>query len=44
MTIQSNQQVSLVGKQAPDFNGQAVFDQEFQNVKLSDYKGKYLVL
>nr|YP_010337665.1 2-cys peroxiredoxin [Sahlingia subintegra]UNJ17250.1 2-cys peroxiredoxin [Sahlingia subintegra] len=42
--MQSNQQVSLVGKQAPDFNGQAVFDQEFQNVKLSDYKGKYLVL
>nr|QUE28174.1 bas1 [Sahlingia subintegra] len=44
MTIQYNQQVSLVGKQAPDFNGKAVFDQEFQNVKLSDYKGKYLVL
>lgn len=34
----------LVGNQAPDFEGIAVFDQEFKTVKLSDYKGKYLVL
>nr|QUE29510.1 bas1 [Erythrotrichia foliiformis] len=42
--MQNTQQIALVGKQAPDFGGTAVFDQEFQNVQLSDYKGKYLVL
>jgi peroxiredoxin (alkyl hydroperoxide reductase subunit C) len=34
----------LVGSQAPDFSATAVFDQEFVDVKLSDYKGKYVVL
>lgn len=35
----------LVGKQAPDFTAQAVMpDGSFQEVKLSDYKGKYVVL
>ena len=35
----------LVGKQAPDFSAQAVMpDGSFQEVKLSDYKGKYVVL
>lgn len=28
----------LVGGQAPDFEAQAVYDQEFVTVKLSDYK------
>nr|QUE29297.1 bas1 [Erythrotrichia welwitschii] len=42
--MQTNQQVTLVGQTAPDFSGTAVFDQEFQTIKLSDYKGKYLVL
>lgn len=42
--MQPNQQVSLIGKSAPDFTGTAIFDQEFQQTKLSDYKGKYLVL
>ena len=36
--------VPLVGNDAPDFSAQAVFDQEFVDVKLSDYKGKYVVL
>ena len=33
-----------VGQQAPDFTAIAVFDQEFQEVKLSQYRGKYVVL
>lgn len=34
----------LVGNPAPDFEAEAVFDQEFMNVKLSDYRGKYVIL
>ncbi|XP_076926883.1 2-Cys peroxiredoxin BAS1, chloroplastic-like [Bidens hawaiensis] len=34
----------LVGNQAPDFEAEAVFDQEFINVKLSDYIGKKYVI
>jgi peroxiredoxin (alkyl hydroperoxide reductase subunit C) len=33
-----------VGQAAPDFSATAVVDQEFQTVKLSDYRGKYVVL
>jgi alkyl hydroperoxide reductase subunit AhpC len=33
-----------VQKPAPDFKAQAVVDGEFKEVKLSDYKGKYVVL
>lgn len=31
-------------KPAPDFSGIAVVDGQFKDIKLSDYKGKYLVL
>ncbi len=34
----------LVGSVAPDFKAQAVFDQEFMEVSLSKYRGKYVVL
>ncbi len=34
----------LVGSTAPDFKATAVFDQEFIDVSLSQYKGKYVVL
>lgn len=34
----------LVGNPAPEFSAQAVFDQEFVPLNLSDYKGKYVVL
>ena len=35
----------LVQKEAPDFEAQAVMpDGSFKNVKLSDYRGKYVVL
>lgn len=33
-----------VGQPAPDFEAVAVYDQEFKTVKLSNYRGKYVVL
>ena len=33
-----------VGQKAPDFTATAVIDQEFQEISLSQYKGKYVVL
>jgi hypothetical protein len=33
-----------VGSEAPDFTAEAVYDQEFMTCKLSDYRGKYVVL
>jgi peroxiredoxin 2/4 len=33
-----------VGQSAPDFTATAVYDQEFKTIKLSDYRGKYVVL
>lgn len=35
---------TLVQKPAPEFKGQAVVGKEFKEVKLSDYKGKWVVL
>ncbi|KAG6437185.1 hypothetical protein SASPL_102096 [Salvia splendens] len=38
-------ELPLVGNVAPDFDAEAVFDQEFVRVKLSDYfKKKYVIL
>ena len=33
-----------VGLSAPEFTATAVIDQEFKTIKLSDYRGKYVVL
>ena len=33
-----------VGQMAPDFNATAVVDQEFKEITLSQYRGKYVVL
>ena len=33
-----------VGQSAPDFTATAVVNQEFKTIKLSDYRGKYVVL
>jgi peroxiredoxin (alkyl hydroperoxide reductase subunit C) len=33
-----------VGQAAPDFTATAVIDQEFKTIKLSNYRGKYVVL
>ncbi|WP_088893705.1 peroxiredoxin [Leptolyngbya ohadii] len=45
MTLSYSQQGCLrVGQAAPDFTATAVYDQEFKTIKLSDYRGKYVVL
>lgn len=33
-----------VGQAAPEFTATAVFDQEFETVQLSNYRGKYVIL
>nr|QJH88304.1 bas1 [Pterocladia lucida] len=33
-----------VGQQAPDFCAVSVYDQEFRQIRLSDYRGKYVLL
>jgi peroxiredoxin 2/4 len=33
-----------VGMPAPDFTATAVYDQDFKEIKLSDYQGRYVVL
>ena len=33
-----------VGQEAPDFSASAVIDQEFKDIKLSDFRGKWVVL
>jgi alkyl hydroperoxide reductase subunit AhpC len=35
---------AVVQKEAPDFTATAVVNEEFRQVKLSDYRGKYVVL
>jgi len=37
-------QLAKVGKEAPDFELTAFHDGSFKNIKLSDYKGKWLVI
>lgn len=36
--------LARVGKQAPDFEALAFFEGGFKTVKLSDYKGKWIVI
>ncbi|CAH9082622.1 unnamed protein product [Cuscuta epithymum] len=42
--VRASDELPLVGNIAPDFEAEAVFDQEFINVKLSDYIGKKYVI
>ena len=42
MTV--NEGCLRVGQAAPDFTATAVYDQEFKTIKLSDYRGKYVIL
>jgi AhpC/TSA family len=39
-----NMTLARVGKEAPDFEASAYTDGGFKNVKLSDYKGQWVVL
>jgi peroxiredoxin (alkyl hydroperoxide reductase subunit C) len=36
--------IAQVGKPAPDFEASAFIDGGFKNIKLSDYKGKWIAL
>jgi peroxiredoxin (alkyl hydroperoxide reductase subunit C) len=36
--------IARVGKPAPDFEASAYLDGGFKNIKLSDYKGKWVAL
>jgi len=36
--------IAQVGKPAPDFEAAAFFEGGFKNVKLSDYKGQWIVV
>jgi peroxiredoxin (alkyl hydroperoxide reductase subunit C) len=36
--------IAQVGKPAPDFEATAFVDGGFENIKLSDYKGQWIVL
>lgn len=45
--MQSKQEVKMlarVGKPAPDFEATAFINGGFKNIKLSDYKGKWIVI
>ncbi|XP_010246607.1 PREDICTED: 2-Cys peroxiredoxin BAS1, chloroplastic-like [Nelumbo nucifera] len=42
--VNASSELPLVGNLAPDFEAEAVFDQEFIKVKLSDYIGKKYVI
>ncbi|CAI8602405.1 unnamed protein product [Vicia faba] len=42
--VNASSELPLVGNVAPDFEAEAVFDQEFIKVKLSDYIGKKYVI
>ena len=40
----ANEGCLRVGQPAPEFTATAVVDQEFKDIKLSDYRGRYVVL
>ena len=43
VAIAADSLVARIGKEAPDFEAEAVVNGDFQKVKLSDYRGKYVV-
>jgi hypothetical protein len=43
-TIEVKKMVARVGRPAPDFEANAYQDGAFKNVKLSDFKGSWVVL
>ena len=43
-TIDREVEMPLVGSEAPDFEASAYVDGGFKNIKLSDYRGQWVVL
>jgi peroxiredoxin (alkyl hydroperoxide reductase subunit C) len=41
---ETQKMIARIGKEAPDFELSSYFDGGFKNVKLSDYKGKWIVV
>ncbi len=41
---EASKMIARVGRPAPDFEASAYADGGFKNIKLSDYKGKWVVL
>ncbi len=41
---EAHKMLARVGKTAPDFELNAYFEGSFKNIKLSDYKGKWIVI
>ena len=41
---EASDMTARVGKEAPDFEARALVDGAFKNVKLSDHRGKWVVL
>ena len=41
---EESKMIAQVGKPAPDFEASAYIDGGFKNIKLTDYKGKWVVL
>ncbi len=41
---ETNSMVPLVGRAAPDFEANAYFEGGFKTLKLSDFKGKWILL
>jgi hypothetical protein len=41
---EESRMMARVGKEAPDFEASAFVDGGFKNLKLSDYRGKWVVL
>jgi peroxiredoxin (alkyl hydroperoxide reductase subunit C) len=44
VSVKAQCEKPLVGGPAPDFKATAVYDQEFMDISLSKYRGKYVVL
>ncbi len=41
---EATKMIARIGKPAPDFEAAAYVDGNFKNIKLSDYRGKWVVL
>ena len=44
MKEEARRMIARVGKEAPDFETNAFVDGGFKNIKLSDYRGQWVVL
>lgn len=43
-SMEANRMLARVGREAPDFEATAYFNGEFSNIKLSDFRGKWILV